>query len=135
MVDEKLRRHEILKTGLHRVCWVDLATADQAAAKAFYGALFGWDVSDRKVREGQFAVFGERGDHFASLYQLTRKQIADGIPSHWTPYVAVPDLQTATEKAVGLGGQVVVPPLDIADFARISLIADPTGALLGLWQV
>jgi hypothetical protein len=28
----------------------------------------------------------------------------------------------------------VVPPQDVAGFARISLIADPTGALLGLWQ-
>ena len=135
MADERLHRHAISMAELNRFCWVDLATTDQAAAKSFYGALFGWDVTNRHVREGQFSLFGEDRSHFASLYQLTRKQIADGVPSHWTPYVAVPDLQAATEKAAGLGGQIVVPPQDVAGFARICLIADPTGALLGLWQV
>jgi predicted enzyme related to lactoylglutathione lyase len=91
MIDDKLQRHEIPASGLHRVCWVDLATTNQAAAKSFYGALFDWGVTDRKVREGQFALFGRGGTDFASLYQLTRKQTADGVPSHWTPYVAVPD--------------------------------------------
>ena len=119
---------------LNRFCWVDLATTDQAAAKSFYGALFGWDVTNRHVREGQFSLFGEDRSHFASLYQLTRKQIADGVPSHWTPYVAVPDLQAATEKAAGLGGQIVEPPQDVTGFARICLIADPTGALQGHWR-
>jgi predicted enzyme related to lactoylglutathione lyase len=134
MADERRQTQAISKAELSRFCWVDLATTDQAAAKAFYGALFGWSVSDQVVREGQFSLFGERGTHFASLYQLTREQIADGVPSHWTPYVAVPNLQAAAEKAAGLGGQIVVPPQDVAGFARICLIADPTGALFGLWQ-
>ena len=134
MADERLHRHAISRAELNRFCWIDLATTDQAAAKSFYGALFGWNVSDQHVREGQFSLFGERGRNIASLYQLTRRQIADGVPSHWTPYVAVPNLQDAAEKAAGLGGQIVVPPQDVAGFARICLIADPTGALLGLWQ-
>jgi predicted enzyme related to lactoylglutathione lyase len=134
MADARLHRHAISKAELGRFCWIDLATTDQAAAKSFHGALLGWSVSDQVVREGQFSLFGERGTHFASLYQLTREQIADGVPSHWTPYVAVPDLQATAEKAAALGGQIVVPPQDVAGFARICLITDPTGALLGLWQ-
>jgi predicted enzyme related to lactoylglutathione lyase len=134
MADQSLQKPAMSKAELNRFCWVDLATADRASAKSFYASLLGWNATDRHVREGEFTLFGQHGTHFASLYQLTRKQIADGVPSHWTPYVAVPDLQAAAEKAAGLGGRIVVPPQDVAGFARISLIADPTGALLGLWQ-
>jgi predicted enzyme related to lactoylglutathione lyase len=115
-------------------CWVDLATADQRAAKSFYQGLFGWTVRDQRVDEGQFSTFAQREAPFASLYQLTRKQIEHGVPSHWTPYVRVSDVDAAASQASGLGGQIVVPPQDVAGFARIGMISDPTGALIGLWQ-
>jgi predicted enzyme related to lactoylglutathione lyase len=120
---------------VRRICWVDLATVDQGAAKSFYCRLFGWTVQDRRAGEGRFSTFANRGAPFASLYQLARSQIAHGVPSHWTPYVSVPDLDVAAAMAASLGGQVVIPPHDSGGLARISLIADPTGALIGLWQV
>jgi predicted enzyme related to lactoylglutathione lyase len=75
---------------VRRICWVDLATVDQRAAKLFYCRLFGWTVQDRRAGEGHFGTFASRETPFASLYQLSRKQIALGVPSHWTPYVSVP---------------------------------------------
>jgi predicted enzyme related to lactoylglutathione lyase len=48
--------------------------------------------------------------------------------------VSVPDVDATASKASGLGGQVIVPPQDVAGFARVSLISDPSGALIGLWQ-
>ena len=36
----------------HQFCWVDLATADAAAAKSFYGGLFAWAVQDRRSGGG-----------------------------------------------------------------------------------
>src|SRR5262245_21315439 len=126
---------ESFEEQVRRICWVDLATVDQGAAKLFYCRLFGWTVQDRRGGEGHFSTFAHREVPLASLYQLSRKQIARGVPSHWTPYVSVPDLDVAASMAASLGGQVVIPPHDSGGLARISLIADPTGALIGLWQV
>jgi predicted enzyme related to lactoylglutathione lyase len=126
---------ESLEGQVRRICWVDLATVDQGAAKLFYCRLFGWTVQDRRAGAGRFSTFANRETPFASLYQLSRKQIEHGVPSHWTPYVSVPDLDAAASMAASLGGQVVIPPHDSGGLARISLIADPTGALIGLWQV
>jgi predicted enzyme related to lactoylglutathione lyase len=123
-----------LEGQVRRFCWVDLATVDQRAAK-FYCRLFAWTVRDRRVGEGRYSTFADRAAPFASLYQLARKQIEHGVPSHWTPYVSVPDVDAAASKAAGLGGQIIVPPHDAGGLARVSLIADPTGALIGLWQV
>jgi predicted enzyme related to lactoylglutathione lyase len=123
-----------LDAQVHQFCWVDLATADEAAAKSFYGGLFGWTVQDRRSGEGRFSTFAHRDAPFASLYQLSRRQIDQGVPSHWTPYLSTRDVDAVAAKAADLGGQIIVPPHDATGFARISLIADPTGALFGLWQ-
>ena len=119
---------------LGRFCWVDLASADAGAAKSFYRDLFGWTARERSIGNGRFGTFEQADEPFASLYQLTRKQIEQGVPSHWTAYVSVADVDAAATKAASLGGEVIVPPHDVAGFARISLILDPAGALIGLWQ-
>src|SRR6266849_6241638 len=36
--------------------WVDLQTTDQAAAKAFYGGLFGWSYDDQPMPDTYIAV-------------------------------------------------------------------------------
>lgn len=120
--------------GAQPFCWTDLATTDAQAAKLFYGRLFGWTAHDRQVGDGRISVIAAAGRPCASLYQLTRRQIGEGVPSHWTGYVGVPDVDAAARMAARLGGQVIVAPHDVEGFARISLIADPTGALVGLWQ-
>ena len=117
-----------------RLRWVDLATVDRAAAKEFYFLLFGWSAEDRNCGAGSFSTFAAAGAPFASLYQLTLRQAQQGVPSHWTPYVSVRDADAAARRVYDLGGQVIVPPQDVAGFARVSLICDPAGALLGLWQ-
>jgi uncharacterized protein len=119
---------------LSRFRWVDLASADAGAAKSFYRDLFGWTVRERSIGEGRFSTFEHADGPFASLYQLTRKQIEQGVPSHWTAYVAVADVDAVAAKAASLGAAVIVPPHDVAGFARISLISDPAGALIGLWR-
>jgi predicted enzyme related to lactoylglutathione lyase len=125
---------ESLEGQVRRICWADLATVDQGAAKLFYCQLFGWTAQDRRAGKGHFSTFSSRETPFASLYQLSHKQIEHGVPSHWTPYVSVTNLDVAASMAASLGGQVVIPPHDSGGLARISLIADPTGALIGLWQ-
>jgi predicted enzyme related to lactoylglutathione lyase len=117
----------------YRFCWADVATVDRGAARAFYCGLFGWDAQDRRAGDGEFGTFSRGAAPFASFYQLSRSQIEQGVPSHWTPYVSVPDVDAAAAKATDLGGEVIVPPHD-AGLAGISLICDPAGALIGLWQ-
>ena len=86
-------------TEIGQVCWIDLATSDATAAASFYSHLFGWSAAERHVRQrgidGRFSTLIRNGTVFASLYQLTRGQIAGGVPSHWMPYVAVASADVA----------------------------------------
>ena len=118
-----------------RFCWFDLAAVDARRAAHFYAGLFGWQTQRQRANGGEYFRFTADGECIASLYQLGAKQVAAGVPSHWTPYVGVADIDEAGERAAALGGRVVVRPFGVDGAARISLVTDATGALLGLWEV
>ena len=115
-------------------CWVDLAASDARQAQAFYGRLFGWMACEDRANGGVFTRLKLGGREVGSVYQLQRAHLERGVPSHWTPYVRVDDVDAATLQTEALGGEVMIPPVVVADMARISIIVDPVGAHLGLWQ-
>jgi uncharacterized protein len=57
-----------------------------------------------------------------------------GVPSAWLPYVQVADIAAATAKAKSLGATVIRDTTEVPDAGTFSIIQDPTGATLGLWQ-
>jgi len=118
-----------------RFCWVDLATADPRGAADFYRGLFGWQTRAQRANGGEFKRFMAGGETVASFYQLDARQIAAGVPSHWTPYFSVANIDESTSRSKALGGRVVVKPFDVDGMARVSLITDSNGALLGLWEL
>ena len=117
-----------------RFCWVDLAASDVEVAKSFYGDLFGWSTHDQSVGDGHFTRFVLGQADVGSLYQLNRHHLEGGVPSHWTPYVAISNAEETASHAASLGATILVKPFDVANLARVCLIQDPGGALIGLWQ-
>ena len=57
----------------------------------------------------------------------------DDEPS-WNTYIQVDSAEWATADALQLGAQVLVPPFDVADAGRMSVIADPMGAVFCMWE-
>jgi predicted enzyme related to lactoylglutathione lyase len=120
--------------GAGQFCWIDLAASDAGAAKAFYGQLFGWASSEQAANGGSFTRLRPSGQDVGSVYQLSARHLENGVPSHWTPYVRVDDVDAVVHRAVALGGEVIVRPFVIEGAARIALILDDVGAQVGLWE-
>jgi uncharacterized protein len=117
------------------ISWTDLATTDQDAAKQFYGALFGWDYEDLPVDdETTYSMAQVSGKNAAAISPQQPSESEQGIPPHWNVYVTVEDVDAASEKAGEAGGNVLAGPFDVMDAGRMSVIADPAGAVLCLWQ-
>ena len=57
-----------------------------------------------------------------------------GLPAMWVPYMLVDDVKAATAKAKSLGGNIVKDVAEIPNKRSFSIITDPTGAILGLWE-
>ena len=115
-------------------CWLDLAAADAGVAGEFYHQLLGWSLRTHAVNGGHFASFRLGEEEVATIYQLRTHHLAQGVPSHWTPYIAVTSVDLSVRQAAALGASVVVAPFAIPGRARIALLQDPVGAVLGLWQ-
>lgn len=116
-------------------CWVDLGTTDAAAAQEFYSSLFGWDFEAIPIDESNYYYMAYLdGKVVAGLGELSPEQQEQGIPPAWTSYVSVDDADASTETARSVGGTVFMEPMDVFEEGRMSLLADPTGAMFGVWQ-
>jgi uncharacterized protein len=101
-------------------CWVELASTDPARAQDYYAELFGWEPAGDRFRLGGRAVAG---------LTRTRPERAAG----WLTYLAAPDLDDTLERVAAAGGRCLSRPTD-GHGGRAAVIADPSGATLGLWQ-
>lgn len=115
--------------------WVDLQTPDQDAAKTFYGELFGWHYDDQPMPQGPVYSMAVKDEGVvAAIAPQPPAMIAAGAPPMWNTYIAVDDVDAATKRAEAAGGSVLMQPFDVMDAGRMSFVADPTGAAVGLWQ-
>jgi predicted enzyme related to lactoylglutathione lyase len=111
-------------------CWSDLGTTDAAAAKRYYGELFGWRPFDVPNGErGTYSLMRIGEDDVAAIYTAER-----GMPVFWLAYVAVDSVDEAAKKTASLGGKVEMGPFDAMDAGRMAIVSDPTGAAFALWE-
>jgi uncharacterized protein len=109
---------------------LELNTTDVAKAKAFYGKLFDWKLEDVSMGEGTYTMIKVGEGTGGGLM----KQPVPGAPSAWLAYAQVDDLKAATSKAKSLGATVMKDEIEVMGAGKFSIIIDPTGAALGLWE-
>jgi len=116
----------------HPFCHLELDTTDPTKAKAFYSALFDWKITDSDMGGGMiYSTFKPTGD---SPGGGMMQHPMPGAPSSWLAYVLVDDINVANKKAVSLGAKLIVNTQEVPNMGWFSVITDPTGAHLGLWQ-
>lgn len=108
--------------------WNELWTSDDTAALAFYEGVFGYSHDTMKM--------GEAGDYYILMAGEKSaggmmKSPEASVPVTWLPYVHVADVDATTERAHSMGAEVKKPPSDIPGVGRFSIVADPTGGVLG----
>jgi len=124
-----------------------LATRDVDGAKAFYGAVFGWQLL--ALPSGAMWSLPGYGDHLEESSPGLRQQMTqmgapegfidvvaalnpiadddDATPAHWNVTFAVDDADATAATAKALGGEIIAGPLD-APWTRMAVIKDPQGA-------
>jgi predicted enzyme related to lactoylglutathione lyase len=108
-------------------CWIDTSQRDPDAAASFYGELFGWEFE--MWPSGQYRVASVSGLDVAGIAHL-----GDGAEPSWNTYIQVDSADWATADAIQLGGRALMPPFDVAEAGRMSVIEDPTGAVFCMWE-
>jgi len=111
---------------------IELNTPDPEKAKTFYAKLFPWqleDVPNTAVPNGNYTMIRVGNGTGGGIM----KQVPGG-PAGWLAYVEVEDIGAAKKKAESLGGEVMKDVTEVMGMGSLSIIRDPTGAMLGLWQ-
>lgn len=118
----------------HAVGWVELASRDAPAAERFYAALLGWRFTRSPVPApgaGDYLEYSVGGTRYGGILPMTAEW--GDLPSHWSVYVPVPDVDGCLARTRVLGGTVCVPAFDAEGVGRIARIDDPAGA--GLYVI
>jgi predicted enzyme related to lactoylglutathione lyase len=119
------------KPAVGTFCWNELMTDDVTAASEFYSQIFGWKPKAAEgMGEMQYTIFN-RGEKMAA--GLMKKPMPQ-LPNHWLHYVAVDNVDQTTARAAKLGAKTLVTGTDIPNIGRFSVIQDPTGAVVALFQ-
>jgi len=115
--------------------WIDLSTTDVAGARVFYTSIFGWTYDVNPTDQGGEYIIARKGEHAtAGLSRQRPEQAASGVPPMWNTYVTVTDVAAAVETATDAGGTVMMPPMQVMEAGAMAIVADPTGAVVCLWQ-
>jgi predicted enzyme related to lactoylglutathione lyase len=117
-----------------RFVWYELMTTDTNAARQFYGSVVGWGTRDASQPEMAYTLLTVGDVPVAGLMDLPPQARQMGAPPSWIGYVSVADVDVATAEVSDLGGSVHVPPTDIPDVGRFSVVSDPQQATFTLFR-
>jgi predicted enzyme related to lactoylglutathione lyase len=109
------------------VGWFEVTGPDASALQSFYAGAFGWNIdANNSMNYGMVAA--EEGGIGGGVAPHPEGK------SHATFYIAVPDLDAALAKVGELGGQTIMPPMDVPDGPSIAFFSDPAGNQIGLMK-
>ena len=112
-------------------CWVDLLVSDVDRAQAFYSELFGWRwLSGDAASSGYtMALLGDQ-----PVAGLSHRPPHARIPSQWTTYLRVGDIDVAARAIHAYGGRTLGRPVSIGALSRTLIAVDPGGSYFGVWE-
>ena len=112
--------------------WHELYTTDYNAAFDFYSKLFGWE-KDQAMDMGDMGVyqmFSRNGEMIGGMMNKPDPS----MPSAWTYYFRVPNVNQAAERVKEKGGKILTGPMEVPGGDMIVMGADPQGGMFALHE-
>lgn len=114
------------------VNWFEIYVQDMERAKAFYGAVFGVQLTKLEGTEFEMWAFPMRQDGSGASGSLVK---IPGYPSgnnSVVVYFDCTDCAVEAEKAANSGGQIETGKKSVGKYGHIALVIDTEGNIIGL---
>ncbi len=108
-------------------CWESLVTTDIPAAAAFYA-----EITGQAPGEFQGMTVLSAGDPPEGVADLG--PAPPGAPPHWMSHVVVGSLAETRARVAPLGGTILVEEIVVPTVGKMTIIQDPTGAVVSLFE-
>ena len=115
------------------VCWAELMTADVEAAVGFYGEVFDWRAETDDDGPVPYTLCRLGHEPVAGIIGRPPNLPTDA-PDTWSVYFSVDDCSAVIERAVELGGSVILPPTP-TPMGPFAVVADPEGAAFQIMEM
>jgi predicted enzyme related to lactoylglutathione lyase len=115
------------------VSWHELYTTDHEAAFQFYSQLFGWQKG-RAMDMGSmgiYQIFSRNGRDIGGMMNKPDPS----MPSGWTYYFRVPDVNDVAKRISARGGKVTNGPMEVPGGDMIVMASDPQGGMFAVHQI
>jgi predicted enzyme related to lactoylglutathione lyase len=114
----------------NRFCHLELTTHDLAGAREFYRQMFEWEIQAFPNPGKPYFMINTGQEPQGGMMDLPMP----GVPTAWSVYVAVDDLDAACAKLERLGGKIMMSRTEVPGAGWFAFASDPQGAYFGLWQ-
>lgn len=113
--------------------WIQLLSRDAKKAAEFYRAVGGYDVIENTAtnRASDYVLASEG---YARATVRTIPGNYEQVKPNWLPFVRVKSVPESVAQTRQLGGKVLIEPKAEVFQGKVAVIADPTGAAIGLLE-
>ena len=116
---------------MRKVAHIEIASADDDAQKAFYGALLGWQAIDVPMGEDFTYTMFDLGEGMS----VALSRLGEGMkPGDVILYFQSDDLDADMARVSELGGTVILPREEVPGYGALGMFLDPTGNRVAFWQ-
>ena len=113
--------------------WIQLLSRDAKKASEFYRAVGGYDIVENTTtnRQSDYVLTSEG---YARATVRTIRTTDTKVQPTWLPFVRVKSVAETVALAKQIGGKVLIEPSPKLLNGNAAIIADPTGAAIGIMQ-
>ncbi|TVX92452.1 VOC family protein [Paenibacillus agilis] len=118
----------------HEFCWLDLKVTDISAAQVFYQEVLGWQFKEEAWPNRMYTTIYANHGKLGGFTDVNSPIFPPGTKPHISLYMAVDNVEQSAVKVEEVGGTILIPPFDMADFGRMAVIQDNAGAVISIWE-
>jgi predicted enzyme related to lactoylglutathione lyase len=114
------------------LAWMELWTKkpkESGKVVGYYSAVIGYQGQPFEGMK-DYTMLAYEGTPYAGVNKAPQAKLG----GNWIPYVRVNDVDATIAQAKKLKGKLVDKARDIPNVGRVAVIADPSGAMIGLWM-
>jgi predicted enzyme related to lactoylglutathione lyase len=115
--------------------WIQLLSRDAKKASDFYRSVAGYDVL-QNTQSNRLSDYVLTSEGYARATVRTIPSADATVKPTWLPFVRVKNVGESVALAKQLGGKVWIEPKPELFNGKVAVLADPTGAAIGIleWQ-
>lgn len=118
--------------------WNDLTVPNATSLKEFYKEVIGWQEQEVAMKDNEetYADYAMMIDDETAAGGICNQRGANkNIPPQWIMYINVENVAESLEKALKLGGKLILESKKADGTYNFVIVQDPAGAVFGLGKV